>query len=168
MISRTNKNEIRGRIHTRIRRKVRGTPERPRLAIFRSLSHIYAQIVDDTQSKTLVAAASSEKALRGAAAAPAPVEAAPATAPEAASQTPPAKGGKGDKGDKKAAAKKAAPPATKASGGNVAGAKLIGKTIAERAKEKGIKQVVFDRGGYIYHGRVKALADAAREAGLEF
>jgi large subunit ribosomal protein L18 len=167
MISRTNKNEIRGRIHTRIRRKVRGTPERPRLAIFRSLSHIYAQIVDDTQSKTLVAAASSEKALRGATAAPAPapVEAAPEAAPQTAPLTPPAKGGKGDK---KGAAKKAAPPATKVSGGNVAGAKLIGKTIAERAREKGIKQVVFDRGGYIYHGRVKALADAAREAGLEF
>jgi large subunit ribosomal protein L18 len=171
MISRTNKNEIRGRIHKRIRRKVRGTPERPRLAIFRSLSHIYAQIVDDTQSKTLVAAASSEKALHSAitASVPAPAEAAPAEAPEAAA--PPAKGGKGDakgegKGEKKAA-KKAA-PAVKASGGNVAGAKLIGKTIAERAKEKGIKQVVFDRGGYIYHGRVKALADAARAAGLEF
>jgi large subunit ribosomal protein L18 len=169
MISRTNKNEIRWRIHKRIRRKVRGTPERPRLAIFRSLSHIYAQLVDDTQGKTLVAAASSEKALHGAiAAAPAPVEAAPATAPDAAEpQTPPAKGGKGDKKGEKKSAKKAAPP-VKISGGNVAGAKLIGKTIAERAKEKGIKQVVFDRGGYIYHGRVKALADAAREAGLEF
>ena len=165
MISRTNKNEIRWRIHKRIRRKVRGTPERPRLAIFRSLSHIYAQLVDDTQGKTLVAAASSEKALHDAiAAAPAPVEAAPATAPDAAApQAPPAKGGKGEK----KGAKKAAPP-VKVSGGNVAGAKLIGKTIAERAKEKGIKQVVFDRGGYIYHGRVKALADAAREAGLEF
>jgi large subunit ribosomal protein L18 len=163
MIQRTNKNEIRWRIHKRIRRKVRGTPERPRLAIFRSLSHIYAQIVDDTKGQTIVAAASSEKALRGAAAAPAP-------APEPAAAEAPApraeKGAKGDKGEKKAA-KKPAPP-VKASGGNVAGAKLIGKTIAERAKEKGIKQVVFDRGGYIYHGRVKALADAARAAGLEF
>jgi len=159
MIQRTNKNEIRGRIHTRIRRKVRGTAERPRLAVFRSLSHIYAQIVDDTKGETIVAAASAEKALRdAAAAAPAPAPAVEPAAPEAA----PAKGGKGEK----KAAKKAAP--VKASGGNVAGAKLIGKTIAERAKEKGIKQVVFDRGGYIYHGRVKALADAAREAGLEF
>jgi len=162
MIQRTNKNEIRWRIHKRIRRKVHGTPERPRLAIFRSLSHIYAQIVDDTKGQTIVAAASSEKALRGAAAS--------APAPEAAAVEAPApkaeKAGKGEKGEKKAA-KKAAPP-TKASGGNVAGAKLIGKTIAERAKEKGIKQVVFDRGGYIYHGRVKALADAARAAGLEF
>jgi large subunit ribosomal protein L18 len=156
MIQRTNKNEIRWRIHKRIRRKVRGTPERPRLAIFRSLLHIYAQIVDDTKGQTIVAAASSEKALRGSAAAPA------APAPEPAAETPASKGGKGEKkGAKKG------PPA-KASGGNVAGAKLIGKTIAERAKEKGIKQVVFDRGGYIYHGRVKALADAAREAGLEF
>ncbi|HLN04109.1 MAG TPA: 50S ribosomal protein L18 [Bryobacteraceae bacterium] len=164
MIQRTNKNEIRWRIHKRIRRKVRGTPERPRLAIFRSLSHIYAQIVDDTKGQTIVAAASSEKALRGAATA-----AAPAPEPEPAPETPAPKaekGAKGDKGEKKAA-KKAAPP-VKASGGNVAGAKLIGKTIAERAKEKGIKQVVFDRGGYIYHGRVKALADAARAAGLEF
>jgi len=102
--------------------------------------------------------------LRGAATA-----AAPAPEPEPAPETPAPKaekGAKGDKGEKKAA-KKAAPP-VKASGGNVAGAKLIGKTIAERAKEKGIKQVVFDRGGYIYHGRVKALADAARAAGLEF
>jgi len=164
MIQRTNKNEIRWRIHKRIRRKVRGTPERPRLAIFRSLSHIYAQIVDDTKGQTIVAAASSEKALRGAA-----IAAAPAPEPEPAPETPAPKaekGAKGDKGEKKAA-KKAAPP-VKASGGNVAGAKLIGKTIAERAKEKGIKQVVFDRGGYIYHGRVKALADAARAAGLEF
>jgi large subunit ribosomal protein L18 len=164
MIQRTNKNEIRWRIHKRIRRKVQGTPERPRLAIFRSLSHIYAQIVDDTKGQTIVAAASSEKALQGAEAP------APAPAPEAAAAEAPApkaeKGGKGDKGEKKAPKKAAAP--VKASGGNVAGARLIGKTIADRAKEKGIKQVVFDRGGYIYHGRVKALADAARAAGLEF
>ena len=119
MIRKTNKNEIRGRIHTRIRQRVRGTSERPRLAVFRSLAHIYAQIVDDTEGRTLVAAASNEKD-------------------------------------------------TKTNGGNVAAAKTIGKTIAERAKEKGIKRVVFDRGGYLYHGRVKALADAAREAGLEF
>ena len=153
MIQRTNKNEIRWRIHKRIRRKVKGTAERPRLAVFRSLSHIYAQIVDDTQGKTLVAAASSEQAMRGA----------PATSAEP--EVPASKSSKGEKGEKKGA-KKGQP--TKASGGNVAGARLIGKTIADRAKEKGIKQVVFDRGGYIYHGRVKALADAAREAGLEF
>jgi large subunit ribosomal protein L18 len=159
MIQRTNKNEIRGRIHKRIRHKVRGTGERPRLAVFRSLSHIYAQIIDDTKSRTLVAAASSEESLRGGASA-APAE---ASAPKAA------KGDKGEKGEKieKKGAKKAA-PTTKASGGNLAGARLIGQAIATRAKEKGIKQVVFDRGGYLYHGRIKALADAAREAGLEF
>jgi len=151
MIQRTNKNEIRWRIHKRIRHKVRGTGERPRLAVFRSLSHIYAQIIDDTKGQTLVAAASSEESLRGAA----------PTAPAAK----PAKGEKGEK--EKKTATKAGPPA-KASGGNLAGAKLIGQAIANRAKEKGIKRVVFDRGGYIYHGRIKALADAAREAGLEF
>ena len=113
-----SKNQIRVRIHTRIRRRVRGTQERPRLAVFRSVKHIYAQVIDDGVGHTLVAASSHEK--------------------EAGN------------------------------GGNVAGAKAIGKLVAERAKDKGIKAVVFDRGGYLYHGRVKALADAAREAGLEF
>jgi len=116
---RDSKNQIRLRIHTRIRRRVKGTPERPRLAVFRSVKHIYAQVIDDHKGHTLVAASSSEKnAAR--------------------------------------------------SGGNVAGAKQVGKLVAERAKEKGISKVVFDRGGYLYHGRIKALADAAREAGLEF
>src|SRR5579872_1280566 len=119
MIRKQEKNEVRNRIHKRIRRKLAGTTERPRLAIFRSVAHIYAQVIDDTEGKTLVSASSVDK------------------------------GGK-----------------TK--GGNVMAAKAIGKLVAERAKEKGIKQVVFDRGGYQYHGRVKALADAAREAGLEF
>jgi large subunit ribosomal protein L18 len=119
MIRKISKNEIRERIHTRIRRKVRGTTERPRLAVFRSVAHIYAQVIDDAKGVTLVAASSSEK----------------------------------DSGAK--------------TGGNVAAAKEIGKRVAERAKEKGITRVVFDRGGYLYHGRVKALADAAREAGLE-
>jgi large subunit ribosomal protein L18 len=114
-----SKNEIRLRIHKRIRRRVAGTQERPRLAVFRSLNHIYAQVIDDAQGFTLAAAASTEKDLRG-------------------------------------------------KGGNVEGARLIGLKVAERAKEKGITKVVFDRGGYLYHGRVKALADAAREAGLEF
>jgi large subunit ribosomal protein L18 len=114
-----SRREIRNRVHDRIRRRVAGTQERPRLAIFRSLNHIYAQVIDDQQGHTLVAAASTEKDLKG-------------------------------------------------KGGNVEGAKLIGKAVAERAKEKGIKRVVFDRGGYKYHGRVKALADAARESGLEF
>jgi large subunit ribosomal protein L18 len=114
-----SKNIIRMRIHKRIRGKVSGTQERPRLAVFRSLNHIYAQVIDDSQGFTLAAAASTEKDLRG-------------------------------------------------KGGNIEGAKLIGQKVAERAKDKGITRVVFDRGGYLYHGRVKALADAAREAGLEF
>src|SRR5205085_4467614 len=119
MIRRTEKKEIRNRIHQRIRRKLSGTPQRPRLAVFRSVAHIYAQVIDDTAGQTLVSASSVDKA-------------------------------------------------GKTKGGNVAAAKTIGKLVAERAREKGIKSVVFDRGGYVYHGRVKALADAAREAGLEF
>ena len=118
-MARDTRSDIRQRIHKRIRSRVAGTQERPRLAVFRSLNHIYAQVIDDQQGHTLVSAASTEKDLKG-------------------------------------------------KGGNVAGAKVIGKAVAERAKEKGIKRVVFDRGGYQYHGRVKALADAAREAGLEF
>jgi large subunit ribosomal protein L18 len=118
MIPQRKRNEIRQRVHTRIRRKMVGTTERPRLNIYRSLNHIYAQVIDDSQGVTLVSAST---------------------------------------------------VAAKAkTGGNVAAAKEIGKLIAERAKEKGIKKVVFDRGGYLYHGRIKALADAAREAGLEF
>ncbi len=119
MIHKIEKNEIRVRIHERIRHKVRGTAERPRLAVFRSLHHVYAQVIDDLGGRTLVSASTVEKGLRS-------------------------------------------------KGGNVAAAKAIGKAVAERAKEKGIGKVVFDRGGYLYHGRVKALADAAREAGLEF
>jgi large subunit ribosomal protein L18 len=119
MIRKIEKKEIRNRIHRRIRRKLSGTAERPRLAVFRSVAHIYAQVIDDAQGQTLVSASSVDKT-------------------------------------------------GKAKGGNVAAAKAIGKLVAERAKEKGIKSVVFDRGGYQYHGRVKALADAAREAGLEF
>jgi large subunit ribosomal protein L18 len=122
MIRQISKNEIRERVHIRIRKKLRGTTERPRLTVFRSTAHIYAQVIDDIKGVTLVAASSTEKA---------------------------------------AAVRKGA-------GGNVAAAKEIGRRVAERAKENGINKVVFDRGGYIYHGRVKALADAAREAGLEF
>ncbi|HZS46413.1 MAG TPA: 50S ribosomal protein L18 [Blastocatellia bacterium] len=118
-MARRAKADIRRAVHTRIRKKVLGSAERPRLCIFRSLNHIYAQVVDDKQGHTLVAASSTEKDL-----------------------------GKG--------------------GGNIAAAKRIGEAIAKRAIDKGIKQVVFDRGGYIYHGRVKSLAEAAREAGLEF
>jgi large subunit ribosomal protein L18 len=116
-----SRNDVRLRIHTRIRSRVRGSEERPRLAVYRSLNHIYAQVIDDRKGHTLVAAAST---------------------------------------DKKAGVGK--------NGGNVAGAKELGRIIAERAKEKGITKVVFDRGGYLYHGRIKALADAARAAGLEF
>jgi len=116
---RRSKDQVRLRIHGRIRRRVEGTGERPRLAVYRSLANIYAQVIDDRAGRTLVSASSNEKS-------------------------------------------------STASGGNVAGAKEIGKLVAERAKEKGIKLVVFDRGGYLYHGRVKALAEAARAAGLEF
>ena len=105
-------------IHSRIRRKVKGDTERPRLAIYRSLNHIYAQVIDDRLGQTLVSASTTEKDLRG------------------------------------------------NSGGNLDAAKRVGQTIAERALAKGIEQVVFDRGGYLYHGRVKALTDAARAAGL--
>jgi large subunit ribosomal protein L18 len=111
---------VRQAIHKRIRAKIGGTAECPRLAVFRSLKHIYAQVVDDSKGVTLAAASTAEAAFKGRA------------------------------------------------GGNIAAAKEIGKLIAERAKEKGINSVVFDRGGYIYHGRVRSLAEAAREAGLQF
>lgn len=114
----TNRAEIRTAIHARIRRKVRGNTEKPRLAIYRSLNHIYAQVIDDRIGKTIVSASTTEKDLRG------------------------------------------------ASGGNLDAARRIGTAIAERAIAKGIEQVVFDRGGYLYHGRIKALTDAARQAGL--
>lgn len=121
MIAKQSKNDNRTRIHDRIRKKMLGSTERPRLSVYRSLNHIYVQIIDDLSGKTLVSASSAEGA-----------------------------------------------KSSKRTGGNVASAKEIGKKVAERAKEKGITKVIFDRGGYIYHGRVKALADAAREAGLQF
>jgi large subunit ribosomal protein L18 len=121
MIPQRPRNAVRQRVHDRIRKKVRGTPERPRLNVYRSVNHIYAQVINDVEGRTVVSASSAE----------------------------------GEKGKRR-------------SGGNVASAKEIGKLIAQRAKEKGVKKVVFDRGGYLYHGRIKALADAAREAGLEF
>jgi len=114
----TNRAVVRAAIHTRIRRKVKGSNERPRLAIYRSLNHIYAQVIDDLHGQTLVSASTTEKDLRG------------------------------------------------GSGGNLDAARRVGKAIAERALSKGIEQVVFDRGGYLYHGRIKALTDAARSAGL--
>ncbi len=113
-----SKADIRRGVHSRIRKKVRGTSERPRLAVFRSVSHIYAQVIDDDNGKTLAAASTTEK----------------------------------DLGVK--------------SGGNVEAAQTVGKAVAERALSAGVSQVVFDRGGYVYHGRVKALIDATREAGL--
>jgi large subunit ribosomal protein L18 len=119
-MAKSSKNDVRVRIHQRIRLKVRGNQERPRLAVFRSLKHIYAQVIDDRKGHTLAEASS---------------------------------------GGKKSSV---------GNGGNLAGAKQVGKLIAERAQSKGVKKVVFDRGGYLYHGRIKALADAAREAGLEF
>jgi large subunit ribosomal protein L18 len=125
MLAKNSKDHTRQKVHTRIRKKLMGTTERPRLNVYRSVNHIYAQVIDDAKGVTLVAATSVEK-------------------------------GKGVKSDKRP------------TGGNVSSAKEVGKLIAERAKDKGINKVVFDRGGYLYHGRVKALADAARAAGLEF
>ena len=125
MLTKLSSNTNRVRIHTRIRKKVQGSPARPRLSVYRSLNNLYVQIIDDLGGVTLVAANTAE-------------------------------GKKGEGSNQKK------------TGGNLAAAKDLGKVIAERAQAKGIKQVVFDRGGYIYHGRVKALADAAREAGLQF
>jgi large subunit ribosomal protein L18 len=117
------KQQLRERRHRRVRKRVVGTSERPRLAVFRSLNHIYAQVIDDTAGHTLAAASSLDT---------------------------------GVKGD------------GKTSGGNIAAAQAVGRLIAERAKEKGVARVVFDRGGFKYHGRVAGLAAAAREGGLEF
>ncbi len=115
----------RKRISLRQRKRISGTPERPRLRVFRSVSHIYAQVIDDMSGQTLASAASTEPTL-----------------------------------------KTVFSKSTR--GGNISGAKALGKTIAERLIDKGIKRVVFDRGGFLYHGRIKAVAEAAREAGLEF
>jgi len=122
MIIKPKRSESRLRKHTRVRKKIKGTPERPRLNVFRSLTHIYAQIIDDSAGNTLVAVSTLDEALKG----------------------------------------------KIKFGANKEAAKEVGKLIAEKATQKGIKQVVFDRGGYLYHGRVKELAEAAREAGLEF
>jgi large subunit ribosomal protein L18 len=121
-VRKLSKDAHRQRVHARVRTKVAGTPERPRLCVYRSVGHIYVQVIDDRGGRTLCSASSvdkeTKKALKG--------------------------------------------------GGNIAAAKNVGKIIAERAKAAGVSKVVFDRGGYKYHGRVKALADAAREAGLQF
>ncbi|MEO8724890.1 MAG: 50S ribosomal protein L18 [Acidobacteriaceae bacterium] len=120
MVPENNRNKTRQHVHLRIRRKMQGTAERPRLNVFRSLNHMYVQLIDDAKGITLLSATSAGK------------------------------------------------KSSITGGGNLDAAKGVGKLIAERAKDKGIKKVVFDRGGYLYHGRIKALADAAREAGLEF
>jgi len=121
-VGKLSRNAHRQRVHLRVRTRVTGTPERPRLCVYRSLEHIYAQVIDDRTGRTLAAASSLDKEMR-----------------------------KQMKG-----------------GGNVAAAKIVGKAIAERARAAGVEQVVFDRGGYKYHGRVQALAESAREAGLKF
>ena len=122
MVNKENRSEIRRKKHRKIRNRFTGTPERPRLAVFRSNKHMYAQIIDDTAGHTLVAASTLEK-------------------------------------DVKAKLQKT---------NDVEAAAYLGTVIAKRALEKGIKAVVYDRGGFVYHGKIKALADAAREAGLEF
>jgi large subunit ribosomal protein L18 len=122
MITSNDRSSERRRIHKRIRAKILGNSNRPRLCVYRSQKYVYAQIVDDTKGATLVAASTAEKDLRG-----------------SLKQT-----------------------------GNIEASKLVGKIIAERAKAKGIEAVVFDRGGYLYHGRIKAIAEAARESGLKF
>jgi len=114
----TNRADIRRAVHSRIRKKVRGTSERPRLAIFRSVNHIYAQVIDDENGRTVAAASTTEKDLKG------------------------------------------------NTGGNIEAAQRVGRAVAERALAAGVSNVVFDRGGYVYHGRVKALFDATRQAGL--
>jgi len=120
----TTKKDRRTRIGLRQRKRISGTADRPRLRVFRSVSHIYAQVIDDMTGTTLVSAASTEPVVKS----------------------------------------QFAPPARP---GNKAGAQVLGRTIAERLMAKGIKRVVFDRGGFLYHGRIRAVADAAREAGLE-
>ena len=122
MVSKQSRNEVRVKKHARLRNRFSGTAERPRLAVFRSNDHMYAQIIDDTVGNTLASASTVEKDVK----------------------------------------------AQLANTDTTEAAAFVGKLIAERAQEKGIKKVVFDRGGYIYHGKVQALADAAREAGLEF
>jgi large subunit ribosomal protein L18 len=121
----TTKKERRERIGLRLRKRITGTAQRPRLSVFRSVTHIYAQVIDDVHGLTVVSASTVEPTIK-------------------------------------------AQLADGARGGNIGGAKAIGRTVAERLKEKGITRVVFDRGGFLYHGRVRAVADAAREAGLEF
>jgi large subunit ribosomal protein L18 len=122
MITKGDKNKARLKRHLRVRKKINGTVARPRLSVFRSAKHMYAQLIDDVQGVTLVAASTQDKELTEAI----------------------------------------------GNGGSVEAARKVGELLAKRAQAKGVNQVVFDRGGYLYHGRIQALADAAREAGLEF
>ncbi|NPV30136.1 MAG: 50S ribosomal protein L18 [Firmicutes bacterium] len=122
MLKKETRRELRRRKHARVRKKVFGTPERPRLSVYRSLNHIYAQIIDDTRGTTLAAASTLSPEIRG------------------------------EVGNRK----------------NLAAARVVGRLIAEKARARGITRVVFDRGGYPYHGRIAALAEAAREHGLDF
>lgn len=122
MITKVDKNKARLKRHLRVRKKISGTSQRPRLSVFRSAKHIYAQLIDDEGGVTLVSASTIDKELAG----------------------------------------------QVKNGGDVEAARKVGELIAQRAKSKGYEHVVFDRGGYLYHGRIKALADAAREAGLQF
>ena len=122
MAKRISRGHIRRRIHVRVRKKISGSGDRPRLNVFRSARHIYAQVIDDDQGRTLASASTVDKEIREA----------------------------------------------NRNGGNLAAARVVGNRVAERATRQGIKRVVYDRGGYVFHGRVKALADAAREGGLEF
>jgi large subunit ribosomal protein L18 len=119
------KEDRRDRIKYRLRKRIRGSEQRPRLTVYRSVSHIYVQVVDDMTGRTIASASSVEPSIKGTF-------------------------------------------AKQAKGGNVSGAQAVGKTIAQRLMEKGVKRIVFDRNGFLYHGRIKAVADAAREAGLEF
>ena len=152
-----NQEKRHGRLrrHQRVRNKMHGTSARPRLCVFRSLNHIYAQIVDDDTGRTLAAASSLKLEL-------APLPEAPEKAPEKADKSE--KGKEGKEGKEGKGGKKAVRPLSMKMRRSVA----VGTAIAAAALEKGIKAVAFDRGGYIYHGRIAALAKAAREGGLEF
>ena len=166
------KNDRRVRIQLRQRKRIAGTGERPRLTVFRSVTHIYAQVIDDMSGTTIVSAASTEPALK--AEAGSSVKGGNRAGAQALGKTIAerliAKGIKRvvfDRGGYLYHGRIRA-VAEAARGGNLAGAEAIGKVIAERSIEKGIKRVVFDRSGFLYHGRIRAVADAARKAGLEF
>jgi large subunit ribosomal protein L18 len=170
MIKQFDSRSMRQRRHRRIRMNLAGTTDRPRISVFRSSVHIYAQIIDDSTGRTLVQASSLDKDVAAVEPALLAVVAAPEAAPAAASEKT-AKGGKPaqDKGGKPAKTEAKAEPKTPAAASRqLRLAQQVGTLLARRAQEKGIKKVVFDRGGYIYHGRIKALADSARAAGLEF